>query len=113
MSPKDGVTVLSERREQDPRPNPLLRAGRALSGVAAAGLVVLTGLMAVTAWLTDREGAPGPGTDVVLGHLTIAVLAVIAQVVADRSNERPLRGLIAVLVVLVLAASALWVWWWN
>jgi len=104
------MTAPPHRRTAAP---PLLRALRALSGVTTAGLVILTAIMAVAAWLTDRDGAPGPGADIVLGHLTVAVLAVAGQVVADRSDERPLRGLVAALAVLLLAATALWIWWWN
>lgn len=109
------LTVLRERERERPEPGPnvLVRALRALSGLAAAGLVVLTGVMAVAAWLTDRDGAPGPGADTVLGHLAVAMLAVGGQIVADRSDDRPLRAVLAVLAVLGLAATALWVWWWN
>jgi predicted ribosomally synthesized peptide with SipW-like signal peptide len=100
------------RRQEPPLPFPL-RALRWLSGVVAAGLVVLAGVTAVSAWFTDRDGAPGPGTDIVLGHLTIALLAVVAQVIADRADDRPIRAVLAVLAVFVLAGAALWVWWWN
>lgn len=96
-----------------PRVNPGLRLLRALSGAVAAGLVILAGLTAVAAWLTDREGAPGPGTDIVLGHMVVALLAVVAQLTADRSDARPLRAVLAALAVLGLASTALWVWWWN
>lgn len=110
------MTPLTERRRreyQDPRPSAGLRVLRALSGTVAAGLVILAGVMAVAAWFTDRDGAPGPGTDIVLGHAAIAAFAVAAQIVADRSSDRPLRALLAALVVLGLAATTLWVWWWN
>lgn len=93
--------------------HPGLRLLRALSGTVAAGLVILAGLTAVAAWLTDRDGAPGPGADIVLGHAVIAVLAVVAQVIADRNGDRPVRALLAVLAVLGLATATLWVWWWN
>jgi predicted ribosomally synthesized peptide with SipW-like signal peptide len=110
------VTPLTvSRRLEHPEPGShiALRVLRGLSGAVAAGLVVLAGATAVAAWFTDREGAPGPGTDIALGHVAIAVLAVAAQVVADRSSGRPVRALLAALVVLGLAGAALWVWWWN
>ena len=110
---KDRVTEQSAAPDRQQRPNPLLRLLRTLSGVAVAGLFVLTGIMAFAAWLTDRDGAPGPSADIVLGHLAVAVLALVAQIVADRSDERPLRGVLAALAALALAATALWVWWWN
>lgn len=102
------------RGEQWESPLPLaLRVLRWVSGTLAAGLVILAGVMAVAAWFTDRESAPGPGTDIVLGHMTIAVLAVAAQVIADRAGNRPVRALLAALAVLVLAGATLWVWWWS
>jgi hypothetical protein len=109
-----GMTPASELPGREPPSLPLpLRMLRWLSGVMAAGLVILAGVTAVAAWITDRDGAPGPGTDIVLGHLAIAVLAVAVQVVADRAGDRPLRALLASLAVLVLASATLWVWWWN
>ena len=105
-------SALRRREGREPLPLPL-RMLRWLSGMVVAGLVVLAGVMAVAAWFTDRDGAPGPGTDIVLGHLTIALLAVIAQVIADRADDRPVRALLAVLTVYVLAGATLWVWWWN
>jgi hypothetical protein len=102
------------RREPWEQPPPLaLRVLRWLSGTVAAGLVILACAMAVAAWVTDRDGAPGPGSDIVLGHLTTALLAMVAQVIADRADNRPVRALLAVLAVFVLASATLWVWWWN
>jgi hypothetical protein len=107
------ASALWRRERREPALPLALRVLRWLSGVVAAGLVILAGVMAVTAWITDRDGAPGPGTDIVLGHLTIAVLAVAVQVVADRAGDRPLRALLASLAVLILAGATLWVWWWS
>jgi hypothetical protein len=112
------MTSASELPGREPPSLPLrlplpLRLLRWLSGVVAAGLVILAGVMAVAAWITDRDGAPGPGTDIVLGHLTIAVLAVACQVVADRAGDRQVRALLASLAVLVMASATLWVWWWS
>lgn len=106
------ASALWRRERWEPLPL-VLRVLRWLSGTVAAGLVILAGVTAVAAWVTDREGAPGPGTHIVLGHMTTALLAVVAQVIADRAGNRPVRALLAILAVFVLAGSTLWVWWWN
>ena len=108
------MTPKSELPGREPPPLPLpLRMLRGLSGVMAAGIVILAAVTAVAAWITDRDGAPGPGTGIVLGHMATALLAVVAQVVADRAGNRPVRALLAVLAVFVLAGTTLWVWWWS
>jgi hypothetical protein len=106
-------TAMQRPDQLAPSVNPGLRLLRALSGAVAAGLVILAVVTAVAAWIPDRDGAPGPGTDIVLGHAVIALLAVVAQVIADRSRARPVRALLAVLAVVGLATATLWVWWWN
>ncbi len=83
---------------------------RGLSGVLAGGLVVLAVVVCVALWLSGASGRPGPGTAAVVGHVGAASVAVVLQLVADRS-----RGPLAVAasgLVLLIAAGVLWFGWW-
>lgn len=82
---------------------------RGLAGVLAGGMVVLAlGITAV--WFgADRYGLPGPGADVVIGHLVGAAIAVVGQRVADRRPDR--TGTIAAVVVVLLVAFVLGFAW--
>ena len=88
----------------------LARLWRGVSGALAVGLVLLAlGLIGVQDYAGARD-LPGPGLDVVAGHGVAAVAAVVAQVVADRG-----RGWVVALcglLVVLLAASTLWFFWW-
>jgi hypothetical protein len=82
---------------------------RGLSGVLAAGVVALVvGL--VVAWVVAlQEGSPGPGAATLLVHAATAVVAVLAQVYADRT-EGP-WGALAAAGVVALVGAVLTVEW--
>ena len=61
----------------------------------------------VLAWVRDM---PGPGALMVVGHLAVAVLAVVAQRFVDR--RRGWASVAAVLTVFAVAAAGLWFFWW-
>ncbi len=88
------------------------RAGRllrGLSGVLAGGLVGLA-LVLLAGWLlTTRAGSTGPSTGMLVGHGLAAVLAVAAQLVADRRADR--IGILAAFGVLVVSVVVLVVYW--
>ena len=61
---------------------------RGLSGVLVGGLVALA-LVLLAGWFyADRTGLPGPGARMLVGHLTAAAVAVMAQVSASRRTDR-------------------------
>ncbi len=82
-----------------------------LSGVLAAGVVVLTVLVVAAEAVAAGSGAPGPGTAAVLAHGAAAVVVVTAQVWADRRGGRTASAVGAV-VVLTVSAVLLWNQWW-
>ena len=93
--------------ETEPR---VLRVWRGVSGAVAVGLVLLAlALLGVQVYAGTRD-LHGPGVDMVLGHVVVAVLAVVAQVVADRAKRWVAAG--ASLGVLVVGAIVLWLYWW-
>jgi hypothetical protein len=61
----------------------------------------------VVGWL---RGTPGPGALSVVGHLIAAAVAMGAQWFADR--RRDWAGTAAPVVVFVVGAVALWMFWW-
>ncbi|BCK53487.1 hypothetical protein [Nocardia wallacei] len=84
---------------------------RAVSGVVAGGLVMLTLVLFGAAFMGDRRGFPGPGTEMLAWHIGLALMAVAAQIFADRS-----RGFVAFfgsVVVFVAAGYLLVTQWWN
>ncbi len=87
------------------------RALRALSGVLAAGTVILAAGIGVLQWLAGSREFPGPGGDVVAGHLTAVVAVVALQWGAD--SRRGVTGVLAALGVLVVVALLLWFGWWR
>ncbi|MBW4719313.1 hypothetical protein [Saccharothrix obliqua] len=88
----------------------LVRVWRGVSGAVAVGLVLLAlALIGVQVYAAGHD-LPGPGVDVVAGHVVAAVLAVVAQVFADR-RTRWVAGVLG-LAVLVLGAGVLWFFWW-
>lgn len=92
------------------RPSAFGRAIRGLAGALASGLLVLAiALIGVQYWATSN-GLLGPGMNMLAGHLTAAVVALVAQAVADRS--RGAASAIAVAAVYVVTAATLWIWWW-
>lgn len=83
---------------------------RGVSGTLAAGLVLLAlGVIAVQVY-AGNQGLPGPGTEVVAGHVVAAVLAVVGQLFADRRTG--VVSALTSLAVLGVAAATLWLYWW-
>lgn len=82
---------------------------RGFTGSLAAGLAVLAAGVLVVAGICLFTGAPGPGATLLIGHPIAAVLAVLAQRVADRRNG-PAAGGAGVAVVL-FTVSALTLFW--
>ncbi len=83
---------------------------RAVSGVLAVGMVLLAlGNIGVQFYANSRD-LPGPGTLSVIAHVVAALLAVGGQIVADRYADW--KAPMASLVVLVVAGSTLWTFWW-
>ncbi|MQY28608.1 hypothetical protein [Nocardia aurantia] len=88
-----------------------MKALRALSGLVAGGLVVLTAVLIGAAILGAQRGFPGPGTGRLSWHVGLTVLAVAAQVFADR--HRGTAALSGSLVVFVATGYLLVTQWWN
>lgn len=84
---------------------------RAVSGVVTGGLIVLAAVVIGAAVLGDERGYPGPGAESIGWHVTAAVVAVGAQVYADR--RRGVSSWLASLVVLAIAGLLLWTQWWS
>lgn len=87
------------------------RFWRGLTGSLAAGMVVLALCVVVIAVICRFTGAPGPGLPMLIGHPVAAVLALLAQRVADRRNGR-VAGFAGVGVV-VSVTAALSLFWWS
>ena len=77
----------------------------------AGGLVMLAVLVGLAQWLVSEVNRPGPGTAAVLGYAVAALIAVAAQVVADRCPGP--RGSLAAGAILVLVAVVLWYGWYS
>ena len=88
-----------------------LRFLRGLSGVVTAGLVVLAIGVAVAQYLGHSRGFPGPGVLSVGAHIAAAVVAVVAQRVAD--HRRGFSACVGALVVFVVTGLVLWTQWWQ
>ncbi|OZD84135.1 hypothetical protein CH273_09345 [Rhodococcus sp. 05-339-2] len=88
-----------------------LRFLRGLSGIVTGGLVVLALGVAVTQYLGHSRGFPGPGALSVAAHIVAAIVAVIAQRIAD--HRRGISAVLGALVVFVAAGLVLWTQWWQ
>lgn len=88
-----------------------LRFLRGLSGIVTAGLVVLAIGVAVTQYLGHSRGFPGPGGLSVAAHIVAAVVAVIAQRIAD--HRRGFSAVLGAIVVFVATGLVLWTQWWQ
>lgn len=93
-----------------PEPRPV-RFWRGVSGAFAAGLVLLALAVVGVQVYAGTKDLPGPGVDVVLGHVLAAAVAVAAQLLADRKRGWPAATLS--LVVVLVGALALWLFWWE
>lgn len=88
-----------------------MRLVRGLSGVAAAGLVLLAVVVVGAEIVGERRGFPGPGAESVAWHVVVAVIAVVAQAYSDRVRGAASLG--AAAVVLGSGAILLWTQWWG
>lgn len=82
-----------------------------LSGTLAAGTVLLALLVIGAAFIGSRRGFPGPGAESVIWHIAVAVIAVGAQMVADR--RRGLTALSGSAVVFLASGLLIWTQWWG
>jgi hypothetical protein len=82
---------------------------RGFTGSLAAGLAVLAIGVLVVAGIDLNTGAPGPGAVLLIGHPVAAMLALLAQRVADRRNGAPAVG--AGVAVVLFTVSALTLFW--
>ncbi|PTR30214.1 hypothetical protein C8K36_10262 [Rhodococcus sp. OK519] len=96
------------RRHRDPWAARLLRG---LSGVVAGGVVVLTAVVLVTAYLASNRDFPGPGAESIATHIAASGVVVGLQVFADRRRG----GVAAMAAILILAVTGLLLWtqWWS
>jgi hypothetical protein len=116
LSTSGETTVALAANPIDPPPprrstNGLGRFGRELAGALALGLSVLAIVVLVFQVLAWFRGIAGPGGTMVAGHLGAAVLAIIAQRVADRARGM-VAGLAAIAVVAITVAT-MWFLWWS
>lgn len=88
-----------------------MRLVRGISGIAAAGLVLLALVVIGAALIGARRGFPGPGAESVAWHIAVAVTAVVAQVYSDR--VRGAASLVVAAAVLGSGAVLLWTQWWG
>ncbi|MEV0245259.1 hypothetical protein AB0H76_01570 [Nocardia sp. NPDC050712] len=84
---------------------------RGLSGMAAAGAVVLTLVVVATAFIGARRGFPGPGGESIAWHVGTSIVVISAQVFADR--RRGFAAFSASIVVFVVCGILLWTQWWS
>jgi predicted lipid-binding transport protein (Tim44 family) len=82
---------------------------RGITGSLAAGLAVLAVGILVVAGICLYTGAPGPGATLLIGHPVAAVLALVAQRVADRRDGPAAVG--AGVAVALFTVSALTLFW--
>jgi hypothetical protein len=85
------------------------RVLRGVTGVLAGGLVALLVALVVAWVVSNNTDMPGPGTATVVWHAVAAVVAVAAQIYADRRSGA--RGVLAAVGVLAAAALLLYFQW--
>lgn len=88
-----------------------VRAGRVVSGVVCAAVVVLAVVMGGAQYLAGQRDFAGPGVAAVVAHGAAALIAVVAQVVADR--RRGPVSLLAAGVVIFTASILMFTQWWS
>lgn len=80
-----------------------------MSGVLAGGLLALAVALGVVWVVATRTGEPGPAPALLLWHAVAAVVALGAQVRADRRADR--GGAIAAGVVVLISVVVLLALW--
>jgi ABC-type Fe3+-siderophore transport system permease subunit len=96
--------VVSYRRTR--RTRGVVSWPRTLTGLLAGGLVALALALLVAWFVAARIGSAGPGPDMLVGHGVAAVLAVVAQVQADRRTGPPAALAMAAVVAITVAVLA-------
>lgn len=89
-----------------------MRLLRGLSGIVAGGMAALAAVVTGAAIIGAEKRFPGPGVAVVAWHVGAAVVAVTAQVFADRRRSGWVDLGVA-LLVFVTAGALLWTQWWD
>lgn len=84
---------------------------RGISGVVAAGVVLLALVVVGAAVCGQRRGFPGPGGESVAWHIVVAVIVVVAQCLSD-GNRGP-RAFAASVGVLAATGFLLNTQWWG
>lgn len=87
------------------------RGLRTLSGVVAAGVVVLAVVVVGASYLGGERGFPGPGKVSVGAHILAAVVALLAQRAAD--HRRGVAGIFGSVGVFLITGLLLWTQWWR
>ncbi|WP_081512230.1 hypothetical protein [Nocardia donostiensis] len=88
-----------------------MKLARGISGIVAAGVVLLAFVVVGAAFLGARRGFPGPGGVSVIWHVVIAAIAIAAQVFSDR--QRGAAAFAASAAVVLAAGVLLWTQWWG
>lgn len=89
----------------------VVRAARVVSGIVTGAVLVLLFLVCGAHYLGGNRDFPGPGTESVAAHVVAAVVAVVAQVIADR--RRGPISVVAAIVVVFTASILLFTQWWG
>jgi hypothetical protein len=93
------------------RDNIAVRAVRRLSGLVCGAIVILAFVVGGAQYLSGDRGVPGPGVESVTAHVVAAVVAIAAQVSADR--RRGLAVLPGSAVVFVTSGFLMFTQWWG
>lgn len=88
-----------------------VRVARVISGIVCGAVLVLTVVVCVATYLAGDRGFPGPGYTSLTVHLAATVVAVVAQVTADR--KRGAVSLFAAAVVIFTASILMVTQWWG
>jgi hypothetical protein len=89
----------------------VVRAARVVSGIVTGAVLVLMVLVCGAQYLGGDGDFPGPGTESVAAHVVAAVVAVVAQAIADR--RRGSISVFAAIVVVFTASILLFTQWWG
>lgn len=87
------------------------RRWRGFTGSLAAGLAVLSLVVLGAGLASTLVGAPGPGAAPLIGHPLAAILALVAQRVADRRDGKT-AGAAGIVIVADVVFVLVFFWWW-
>ncbi|HET8992945.1 MAG TPA: hypothetical protein VFN32_04050 [Rhodococcus sp. (in: high G+C Gram-positive bacteria)] len=88
----------------------VVRVARVVSGIVTGAVLVLMAVVCGAHYLGGDGDFPGPGTESVVAHVVAAVVAVVAQVFADR-RRGPISVLAAIVVVFTASILLVTQWW--